>query len=103
MAENAGDLVVETARLTKIYQNLTTKLQKQTETTEISFFFVAGGLAFAVAACVLSMASSARCSSECGTVGPSASAVLKLITSSTFVDCWTGRSAGLAPARIWPL
>ena len=41
--------------LTKIYQNLTTKLQKQTETTEISFFFVAGGLAFAVAACVLSM------------------------------------------------
>jgi hypothetical protein len=33
-----------------------------------------------------------------GTVGPSAVAVLKLMISSTF-DCWTGKSAGLSPAR----
>jgi Ca-activated chloride channel family protein len=41
--------------LTKIYQNLTTKLQKETETTEISFLFVAGGLILVVAASILSM------------------------------------------------
>jgi hypothetical protein len=32
-----------------------------------------------------------------GIVGPSAFAVLRLITSSNFVACWTGRSAGFAP------
>jgi hypothetical protein len=37
---------------------------------------------------------SARMSSEGGTVRPSAVAVLRLRISSTFVDCWTGRSAG---------
>ena len=31
---------------------------------------------------------------------PSAFAVLRLITSSTLVLCWTGRSAGFAPLRI---
>ena len=31
---------------------------------------------------------------------PSALAVLRLITSSNFVGCSTGRSAGLAPFRI---
>ena len=33
-------------------------------------------------------------------VMPSALAVLRLMTSSTFVDCWTGRSAGFSPLRI---
>jgi Ca-activated chloride channel family protein len=41
--------------LTSIYQQLTTKLQKETETMEISSFFVAGAMVFAVAASVLSM------------------------------------------------
>jgi hypothetical protein len=36
----------------------------------------------------------------CGTVRPSAFAVLRLITSSNFVGCSMGRSAGLAPLRI---
>jgi len=27
-------------------------------------------------------------------------AVLRLITSSNFVGCWTGRSAGVVPLRI---
>ena len=41
--------------LTKIYQQLTTKMEFQTETMEISSFFAAGALVFAVAASVLSM------------------------------------------------
>jgi hypothetical protein len=35
-----------------------------------------------------------------GMVRPSASAVLRLMTSSNVVGCSTGRSAGLAPFRI---
>ena len=49
-----------------------------------------------------SMTSSARARIDGGTVRPSALAVLRLITSSNFVGCWTGRSAGLAPLRILP-
>ena len=47
--------------------------------------------------------SSARSSSNCGIVRPSAFAVLRLITSSNFVGCRTGRSAGFAPLRILPV
>ena len=47
-----------------------------------------------------SMISSARASSAAGSVRPSDRAVLELITSSSFVGCSTGRSAGLAPVRI---
>src|SRR5262249_32104573 len=43
---------------------------------------------------------SARANSEGGMVSPSAFAVLRLITSSNFVGCSMGRSAGLAPFRI---
>src|SRR5271165_5349238 len=35
-----------------------------------------------------------------GTVRPSALAVLRLITSSNFIGCWTGRLAGLSPRKI---
>jgi hypothetical protein len=41
--------------------------------------------------------------SDCGIVRPSALAVLMLMTSSNFVGCRTGRSAGLAPLRILPV
>jgi hypothetical protein len=41
-----------------------------------------------------SITSSARASSLSGTSRPSAFAVLRLITNSNFVDCWTGKSAG---------
>src|SRR5437867_11563140 len=44
--------------------------------------------------------SSARCSSDWGMVSPSALAVLRLMTSSNFVGCSTGRSPGFAPFRI---
>src|SRR5438445_13000241 len=44
-----------------------------------------------------SITSSARARIDAGTVRPSASAVLRLTTSSNVVGCWTGRSAGLAP------
>src|SRR6267142_5255889 len=47
-----------------------------------------------------SITSSARASSVGGTVSPRALAVLRLMTSSNFVGCTTGRSAGLAPFRI---
>ena len=62
------------------------------------------------------MTSSARSSSDCGIGRPSALAVLRLITSSNFVGCSTGRSAGLRalqdlvnvvrgerPEEIWPI
>jgi putative ABC transport system substrate-binding protein len=48
-----------------------------------------------------SITSSARASSEGGTVRPSAFAVLRLMTRSNLVGCWIGRSAGFAPLRIW--
>jgi hypothetical protein len=47
-----------------------------------------------------SITSSARLSSVSGTVRPSALAVLRLIASSIFVGCSTGRSAGFAPFKI---
>jgi hypothetical protein len=43
---------------------------------------------------------SARTRIDCGMVNPSAFAVFMLITSSNFVGCSMGRSAGLAPLRI---
>src|SRR6516225_6290905 len=50
-----------------------------------------------------SITSSARPDSGNGTVMPSAFAVLRLMTSSTFVTCCTGRSAGLSPLRMRPV
>src|SRR5213594_2771047 len=44
--------------------------------------------------------SSARRSSDGGIVIPRAWAVLRLMTSSNFMGCSTGKSAGLAPFRI---
>ena len=44
-----------------------------------------------------SMTSSARPSSGSGDARPSAPAVLRLMTSSTFVGCCTGSAAGRAP------
>src|SRR5262245_9477032 len=49
-----------------------------------------------------SITSSARPSSVSGKVMPSALAALRLMTSSTFVTCWTGRSNGFSPLRIRP-
>jgi hypothetical protein len=43
-----------------------------------------------------SITSSAMALSPGGRVRPSALAVLRLMTSSTFTTCWTGRSLGLA-------
>src|SRR5215472_882032 len=50
-----------------------------------------------------SITSSARPRSESGTVRPRALAVLRLMISSTFVDCITGRSAGFSPLRTRPV
>jgi len=44
-----------------------------------------------------SITSSASCCRWRGTSRPSTLAVLRLIISSTLVDCWTGRSAGFSP------
>src|SRR5262249_39536376 len=49
-----------------------------------------------------SITSLARLCTDCGTVMPSVLAVFRLTISSTFVVCWTGRSAGLSPLRIFP-
>jgi hypothetical protein len=49
-----------------------------------------------------SITSSARPSSGSGTVMPSALVALRLRINSTFVACWTGKSAGLSPLRIRP-
>src|SRR5215831_15391062 len=50
-----------------------------------------------------SITSSARASSSGGISSPIAFAVARLITSSKRVGCATGRSAGFAPLRIWPV
>src|SRR6516164_6933341 len=50
-----------------------------------------------------SITSSASNWIELGTSMPSALAVCALMTNSNLVDCKTGRSAGLAPLRIWPV
>jgi hypothetical protein len=47
-----------------------------------------------------SISSSARASSDCGTVSPSAFPVLRLIFSSYFVGACTGRLAGFSPLRM---
>src|SRR5262249_32190482 len=47
-----------------------------------------------------SITSSARASSDGGTVRPSVFAVLRLITSSYLVGAWTGSSAGFSPLRM---
>ena len=47
-----------------------------------------------------SITSSARASSDGGTVTPIAFAVLRLMISSNLVGCSTGSSAGLIPCRI---
>jgi hypothetical protein len=52
---------------------------------------------------VHSITSSARPSSVSGKVRPSALAVFILMISSTFVDCWTGKSAGFSPLRTRPV
>src|SRR5262249_54313293 len=49
-----------------------------------------------------SITSAAVASSIGGTSRPSALAVLRLMTSSNLIGCTTGRSAGLAPLRIFP-
>jgi len=54
-------------------------------------------------AAVHSITSSAVASSFSGTVRPSILAVSALMTSSNFVDCTTGRSAGFAPLRMRPV
>src|SRR5262249_8889006 len=50
-----------------------------------------------------SITSSARPRSGNGIVRPSVLAVLRLMISSTFVDCMTGRSSGFSPLRIRPV
>jgi hypothetical protein len=50
-----------------------------------------------------SITSSARASTVVGTSRPSALAVLRLMTSSTFVTCCTGKSAGFSPLRTRPV
>src|SRR5262245_17512240 len=50
-----------------------------------------------------SITSSARPSRESGKVRPSALAVLRLMISSTLVDCCTGKSAGFSPLRTRPV
>src|SRR5580765_3813252 len=50
-----------------------------------------------------SITSSARASRVGGISRPMRLAVLRLITSSNFVDWMTGKSAGLAPLRMRPV
>src|SRR5262249_8298602 len=47
-----------------------------------------------------SITSSARAISDAGTLRPSVRAVFRLMTSSNFVGCSTGRSDGLSPLRM---
>ena len=49
-----------------------------------------------------SMTSSARARIDEGAMRPSALAVPRLTTSLKTVGCWTGKSAGFSPLRIFP-
>src|SRR5262249_43501624 len=49
-----------------------------------------------------SITSSARASSGSGIASPSALAAIRLMISSTFTDCCTGRSTGLSPLSTRP-
>jgi hypothetical protein len=60
-------------------------------------------LAVQAKAPVYSMTSSAMASSDGGTERPSALAVLRLIASTKWVGCTTGRSAGFSPLRTRPV
>ena len=51
---------------------------------------------------IYSITSSARASSDDGTVRPRTLAACRLMHSSNLVDCITGKSAGLAPLRYAP-
>jgi hypothetical protein len=51
---------------------------------------------------IYSMTSSARASTVAGNSRPSAFAVFRLTIRSIFVDCWTGRSAGVSPLSRRP-
>jgi hypothetical protein len=55
------------------------------------------------AAARYSITASAMASSIGGTSMPSVLAVCKLMANVNLVDCWTGRSAGLAPLRMLPV
>jgi hypothetical protein len=57
-------------------------------------------VAFVPIADIYSITSSARASTEGGTVSPIALAVLRLITVSYLVGVCTGRSAGFSPLRM---
>jgi hypothetical protein len=48
-----------------------------------------------------SITSSARPISGSGIVRPRSLAVFRLMINLTLVACWTGRSAGFLPLRIW--
>src|SRR5450432_1965371 len=78
------------------------------KTSLIDFGVIAAGLVLVVnrwndrrqqprPAPAYSITSSARASNDAGTSRPSALAVLRLITSSYFVGCWTGISAATPP------
>src|SRR5262249_47566376 len=75
--------------------------QKQTSLTAITMSALCQKQTFCTAVELrYSITSSAVAISDCGTVRPSALAVLRLIMKSNLVGCSTGRSAGLAPLRI---
>lgn len=63
-------------------------------------FPVTGGARGTTASRYYSITSSACASTRGGIVTPSTLAVLRLITISNFVGCWTGRSPGFSPLKI---
>jgi hypothetical protein len=68
-----------------------------------SFQVVASAASSQATVALHSITSSAAVSSVGGTVRPSIRAVWALMTSSNFVACKTGSSAGLAPLRMRPV
>ena len=62
--------------------------------------FVTAACCLMPIACCHRITLSARASTLGGIVNPISFAVFKLMTSSNFVGCSTGKSAGLAPLRI---
>jgi hypothetical protein len=97
---NKGKLIgAKPPLLARHVWSIRTKLQIERRTRDLAMFNLAIDSKLRGCDVIYSITSSARRSTDGGTVRPRASAVLKFTTSSNFVGCSTGRSAGLAPLR----
>ena len=95
----AGPIGADATR--RMAANLRVSLAKASEQSAVHASYVAGvGSIHNLKRHYYSMTSSARSKIDCGTVRPSALAVLRFTTISNLVGNCTGRSPGFSPRRM---